>query len=300
MGFEVALLTVLLALGVPANAALLAVLWRHKDMHTTPNIFIANLAAADLMNILVYAPLSVLNYVRYDESYGDIICKCIMSACDLFMIVSVYTFICMSAYRYMGIRSLVARGGEHPRLTRRGAVATVALVWALAAALSVHSALDAGLVASHCFFRLSRGGYALRRSAEILLVFALPFAAIAYLCAATSVLLRRSAASIPGEHQGAAIAARRRSANVPITLILQFFACHVFRLGFLVADLWARHSRYSAVDHGLFCFLLLYFVFSAFLTYLHSCLPPVMLLFTSSSIRGHFLAGLGWRAKKGA
>nr|XP_006135388.1 type-2 angiotensin II receptor [Pelodiscus sinensis] len=119
---------VIFILGLAGNSVVVAVLCRHHGPKTVANIYIFNLAVADLL-CLATLPLWAAYYAYgYNWIFGSVMCKISSSVLCLNMFASIFFITCMSLDRYRAI--------VHPirfqRRTLQQASLITFLVWGLA------------------------------------------------------------------------------------------------------------------------------------------------------------------------
>jgi allatostatin receptor len=78
--FKIAILisitfTITFVVGIIGNSLVLLTILLKKQMRSTTNILILNLAIAELMFIMLCVPFTGLNYVLSVWHFGDIICR---------------------------------------------------------------------------------------------------------------------------------------------------------------------------------------------------------------------------------
>ena len=95
------ILTGLLALlGIVGNVFVCVIIVRGKKMYTIANLFLMNLAIADLGVLMISYPLSLLNILLPSWPLGEAVCKIIMSVSDAFYGVSLGCMTTISIHRY--------------------------------------------------------------------------------------------------------------------------------------------------------------------------------------------------------
>ncbi|XP_030354269.1 type-2 angiotensin II receptor [Strigops habroptila] len=122
------LFSVVLVLGLVGNSVVVVVLCRHSGPKTVANIYIFNLAVADLL-CLATLPFWATYYAQgYNWLFGSFMCKISSSVLCLNMFASIFFITCMSVDRYHAI--------VHPihsqRRTLHKAYFTALVVWGLA------------------------------------------------------------------------------------------------------------------------------------------------------------------------
>ncbi|NXR80555.1 AGTR2 protein, partial [Pycnonotus jocosus] len=123
-----ALFSVVFVLGLVGNSVVVVVLCRHSGPKTVANIYIFNLAMADLL-CLATLPFWATYYAQgYNWLFGSLMCKISSSVLCLNMFASIFFITCMSVDRYHAI--------VHPihsqRRTPQQAYFVALVVWGLA------------------------------------------------------------------------------------------------------------------------------------------------------------------------
>ncbi|CAJ1073391.1 B1 bradykinin receptor [Xyrichtys novacula] len=90
-------------LGLLFNSFVLGVFFIHKDRLTVAEIYLSNLALADLILLcgLPFWGISILN--NYNWPYGDFLCKMVNSIIIINFYTSIYTLVMISVDRYLAI-----------------------------------------------------------------------------------------------------------------------------------------------------------------------------------------------------
>ncbi|XP_054852509.1 type-2 angiotensin II receptor [Eublepharis macularius] len=124
---------ILFIFGLVGNSLVIAVLCRQKNPKTVANVYIVNLAVADLL-ALVTVPFWASYYAYgYNWLFGSVMCKLSSSVFGLTMFASIFFITCMSMDRYQAI----AHPFQSQRRTLQQASVTALLVWGLAALTSL-------------------------------------------------------------------------------------------------------------------------------------------------------------------
>lgn len=127
------LYSVLFIFGLVGNSLVIAVLCRQKNLKTVANVYIVNLAIADLL-ALVTVPFWAAYYsYGYNWLFGSVMCKLSSSVLGLTMFASIFFITCMSVDRYQAI----VHPFQSQRRTLQRASVTALLVWGLAALTSL-------------------------------------------------------------------------------------------------------------------------------------------------------------------
>ncbi|XP_049799818.1 neuropeptide CCHamide-1 receptor-like [Schistocerca nitens] len=298
--------------GVLGNGTLVLIFIRHRNMRSSPNLYILSLALGDLLVILICVPFISTIYTVESWPYGMVICKLAETAREVSVSVSVFTLTALSVERYCAIAGPVAGA------SRRVGPLLLAAIWLLAAAAAVPTALytqvteeainecEAGalrriqvcypfpkeLAAPVVTARVQLDNRPVLRPAascdtsccaggRFAVHYALPLVLISIFYSLMAVRLRRG---LPGEAPQRHIRSQRqRVARTLLTFVGVFFICflpqHVFSLWFY----WASSSvqEYNDWWHALrilgFC-----------LSFANSCANPVALYCVSCTFRKHF------------
>ncbi|KAL2086960.1 hypothetical protein ACEWY4_018019 [Coilia grayii] len=127
-------------LGVPGNIITIVFIVHHFRKENFSLHLMLNLAISDLL-CLMTLPVWIY-YLLHEWIFGSAVCKLLFTVGTVTMNTSVLTVTLMSVHRYL----FVLHRTQWARLGRRGETALLGLVWVLACALSVASALKAGTV----------------------------------------------------------------------------------------------------------------------------------------------------------
>ncbi|XP_076320104.1 QRFP-like peptide receptor [Tachypleus tridentatus] len=92
-----------LIIGLTGNILIMYTVVRFRRMRTISNIFLASLASADLLLILVCVPVKYVKLFSYTWTLGEICCKLVYYIQNVSSICSVLTLTAMSVERYYAI-----------------------------------------------------------------------------------------------------------------------------------------------------------------------------------------------------
>ncbi|XP_063601966.1 QRFP-like peptide receptor [Penaeus indicus] len=126
--------TLTLLLGILGNSLIIYTICRYNRMKSTTNVFLASLASADLLLILICVPVKTAKVFAYTWTFGWFLCKGIHYLQNVSAICSVLTLTAMSMERYYAI--LFPFQSKYI-LTIRQAKRMTGLVWFLSVILSV-------------------------------------------------------------------------------------------------------------------------------------------------------------------
>ncbi|XP_075927609.1 B1 bradykinin receptor-like isoform X2 [Petromyzon marinus] len=125
---------VILALGVVGNLSVILVLCLQATKRTAAEIYLLNLACADLLFVCTL-PLWAINITRkYDWPFGDALCRAVGGLVYVNMYGSVYFLTAISVERYFAVAKPMSLG---LRRTRSCARRVCLLVWAATAVFSL-------------------------------------------------------------------------------------------------------------------------------------------------------------------
>ncbi|XP_062058578.1 neuropeptides B/W receptor type 2 [Lepus europaeus] len=119
--------SVICAVGLTGNTAVIYVVLRAPKMKTVTNVFILNLAVADGLFTLVL-PVNIAEHLLQRWPFGDLLCKLVLAIDHYNIFSSVYFLAVMSVDRYLVVLATV-QSRRAPRRTHRGAKLTSLCVW---------------------------------------------------------------------------------------------------------------------------------------------------------------------------
>lgn len=123
-----------LIIGILGNTLIIFTIARYSRMRTITNVFLASLATADLMLILICVPIKLARLFAYTWTFGEFLCKFVPYMQNVSMICSVLTMTSMSLERYYAIL--------HPMkakyiCTISQARKVIAIIWAMSFLLAI-------------------------------------------------------------------------------------------------------------------------------------------------------------------
>ncbi|XP_074642853.1 QRFP-like peptide receptor [Tubulanus polymorphus] len=120
-------------LGVVGNALVIFSICRFRRMQNVTNTFLTSLASADLILILICVPIKFAKFLTYTWEFGEFLCKFVHYMMNVSAICSVLTLTSMSVERYYAIlHPMKAKYTCTPSRARR----VVLAVWVLSFILS--------------------------------------------------------------------------------------------------------------------------------------------------------------------
>ncbi|KAJ8341186.1 hypothetical protein SKAU_G00334770 [Synaphobranchus kaupii] len=105
--------------GILGNAFVLLVFALHKARWTVPEIYLSNLAVADLLLLagLPFWAMNILN--RFNWPYGEFLCKAVNMSITVNMYTSIYLLMMVTVDRYLAlVRTMTARWMRRSRYAK--------------------------------------------------------------------------------------------------------------------------------------------------------------------------------------
>lgn len=118
------LLLVFLLLAVLGNAMVVLTVVRHRGMRTRTNMFIVNLAVADILVAVLDMPVSLATLLRGDWILGRGFCLFNGFTMALLLMCSIHTLMYMSVHKYVSITRPFSRA-----MTRRRILLLIGAAW---------------------------------------------------------------------------------------------------------------------------------------------------------------------------
>ncbi|NXP85744.1 NPFF2 protein, partial [Passerina amoena] len=279
------------------------VLWS-RHMHTVTNLFILNLAVSDLLVGLFCMPTTLLDNIIAGWPFGSLVCKMNGMVQGISVSASVFTLVAIAMDRF---RCIVHP--FKPKLTVPAAVATIAVIWALAVAIMCPSAALLRLRQEKRFQVLLGTGNATRpvfwcreewpepamRKAYTTVLFAniylAPLALIVLMYARIGVSLRHAAvpgAGKRGREQRRGAWRRKRKAIHMLVLVTLLFALSWLPLWSLM--LLSDYGSLSDVQLQLINVYI--YPLAHWLAFSNSSVNPIIYGFCNRSFRRGFQAAL--------
>ncbi|PAA69046.1 hypothetical protein BOX15_Mlig005910g1 [Macrostomum lignano] len=130
---HISLQSLIFCFGLAGNLILLSIIVSQRNLRTTPNLFISNLAVADCIYLLLFVPCDIAS--NFGLQLPTVFCKTLYFCRILTVGVSVYTLLAMAIDRCLAItRPLSTLKSSRPNLVPRLGLGAI---WLLATALAV-------------------------------------------------------------------------------------------------------------------------------------------------------------------
>ncbi|XP_035212804.1 melanopsin-like, partial [Stegodyphus dumicola] len=97
------LIIIIIVLAVGGNVMVIMTIVRHRGMRTRTNMFIVNLAVADILVAVLDMPVSLTTVIEGRWVFGDTLCKLNGFTMALFLICSIHTLMYISVHKYISI-----------------------------------------------------------------------------------------------------------------------------------------------------------------------------------------------------
>ncbi|XP_059807271.1 neuropeptides B/W receptor type 1-like [Hypanus sabinus] len=274
--------SVICAVGLTGNTAVIYVILKAPKMKTVTNIFILNLAIADELFTLVL-PINVADYLLLQWPFGELMCKLIISIDQYNIFSSIYFLTIMSIDRYLVVLA-TAKSKKMSYRTYRAAKIISISVWLLVTVIispftifgKIHD--DKGrLQCVYVFPYPEVLWWKASRIYTLLMGFAIPVSTICILytmmlCKLRNMRLNTNAKALDK-------AKRKVTIMVMVILAVCLFCWTPYHLSTIVA--LTTDIQQTTVIIGIS-----YFITS--LSYANSCLNPFLYAFLDDSFRKSF------------
>ncbi|XP_003462872.2 neuropeptides B/W receptor type 2 [Cavia porcellus] len=278
-----AVYSVICAVGLTGNMAVIYVILRAPKMKTVTNVFVLNLAVADGLCILVL-PTNIAEHLLQHWPFGEPLCKLVLAIDHYNIFSSIYFLAVMSIDRYLVVLATV-QSRRVPQRTQRGAKVASLCVWLCVTIMvlpffSFAHVYSNELQVPSCglsFPRPERAWFQASRIYTLMLGFVLPVCAI---CVLYVDLLRRLQAMQLHSGAKALGKAKRKVTILVLTVLAVCLLCWTpFHLSSVVA-------LTTDMPQTSFVIGISYTITS--LTYVNSCLNPFLYAFLDDSFRKNF------------
>ncbi|XP_076348705.1 uncharacterized protein LOC143246230 [Tachypleus tridentatus] len=109
-------IVIFIILSIFGNIMVILTIVRHKGMRTRTNMFIVNLAVADVLTAAIDMPVSLVTINHGDWIMGDFFCKLNGFTMALFLICSIHTLMYISIHKYISITRPFSRAMNPRRI----------------------------------------------------------------------------------------------------------------------------------------------------------------------------------------
>ncbi|KAJ8360927.1 hypothetical protein SKAU_G00174520 [Synaphobranchus kaupii] len=277
--------SVICAVGLTGNTAVIYVILKAPKMKTVTNMFILNLAIADDLFTLVL-PINIAEHLLHYWPFGETLCKIILSIDHYNIFSSIYFLTVMSVDRYLVVLATV-RSKRMPHRTYRAAKTVSVCVWLLVILIVLPFTLFAGIYVSpddverkSCVLSFPSPEsfwFKASRIYTLLLGFAFPVSTICILY--TVMLYKLRHMRLNSNAKALDKAKKKVTVMVFIVLAVCLFCWTPFHLSTIVALTTDLTSTPLVIGIS-------YFITS--LSYANSCLNPFLYAFLDDNFRKAF------------
>ncbi|CAH1242102.1 SSTR2 [Branchiostoma lanceolatum] len=127
---------ILAAIGVLANSLVIYVIARYREMRTVPNVFVLNIAVADLLYCFEFVPVwNTLNFLPNGWIFGQAVCTITRALYGICGNASILFVIVMSIERYHAVADPI---GHHQRSSKKRTWIISAALWLVSLIFTIH------------------------------------------------------------------------------------------------------------------------------------------------------------------
>nr|XP_057907721.1 neuropeptides B/W receptor type 2-like [Doryrhamphus excisus] len=276
--------SVICAVGLTGNTAVIYVILKAPKMKTVTNMFILNLAIADDLFTLVL-PINIGEHLLHHWPFGEVLCKVILSIDHYNIFSSIYFLTVMSVDRYLVVLATVS-SKRMPYRTYRAAKIISLCVWLLVILIVMPFSVFAGVDVRPSDGRKScvlsfpapeSSWFKASRIYTLILGFVIPVSTICILY--TVMLYKLRNMRLNSNAKALDKAKKKVTVMVFIVLAVCLFCWTPFHLSTIVA--LTTDLRTTPLLIGIS-----YFITS--LSYANSCLNPFLYAFLDDSFRKAF------------
>ncbi|XP_064638078.1 galanin receptor 2a-like [Lineus longissimus] len=285
---------IVVILGCVGNTLVFVVVVKNRTYYrNTTNIFILNLAFADLLFLVFCVPFHAVIYTLNNWPFGQFMCKFVHFVQYLGMIASVLTLVCMATDRYLAVAyPLKTKHLRTPPIACAAAVTVWILaiagsvVWPILYTIRVYTNLGPNPMLILC---ADDWGSRSNRAIYFLFLFICGFLIPLIIIIVMSVLMVIQLWATPTPEPScnrSSFQQKRKVTRMVIVLVAIFLMCW---FPFHLTYMWISFS-YDTWERTYAFFYLR--VFARVLSYANSCLNPIIYAFMSQNFRRGFQKAL--------
>ena len=271
------MLAVIIISGLVLNGTLLTIFVRHREIRTTANIMILNLAICDILNVCINAPIHYV-YPHYRNNLPILTCRFFMSARQFLSSISAISLVALSIQRFCATFSF----NERKFLSNKCQTGLfIGLVWAISLVASV-----APTFIKEYYERVCSNHHETKVMKTAVVTSAI-FYCVVYLALIVSFnlltarRLRLSAQQMLGEHWHKIKSGRNKSASVVTSMAVLYVVSYVPYWIWCVVVFCYELNKHTGV-------VLCTGYVAKYLLFAHSCLNPVALYISSNTFKSYF------------
>ena len=281
--YNITAYVVLMTVGIIWNGTLLFMFVRHKEIRTTANTMIINLAVCDFVNLSIVAPLRYTFHYPHEAPDNLDLCRQISAFQHWILNAGALSLVALSIQRFC---ITVPHSTFHftfvRSYTKLSTTVYIIFVWTMSLLLALPYSVIWDIYGYLC------GSYNNKLGNNIMILVNLLFFCVLlpflmfFFNLATARRLKNSVnISVGGVNNSSRELVRKRSANMVTVLSVLFLLNHLPYFLWCVYAYWTPVNRHSTTSTVLECI-------SKHLLFLNSCFDPVTLYFTSSTFRRLF------------
>jgi len=276
---------IIIVIGFIGNALVVVVVSANKQMRSTTNLLIINLAIANLLFIIFCVPFTASDFVLTYWPFGDVWCRIVQYLIVVTMFVSIYTLVFMSVDRFLAvvhpIKSMSVRT-EHHALMAIGVLWVVILVSAVPAVYYTHGERHYDFFSEEyfvCIFLNDEYEWAVFQISFFVTSFVLPLALI---CGLHLCILKRLWRGVAPEGGVSAesLRGKKRVTRMVVIVVVTFAFCWCPIQIILVLK--------SLNMYEITTFSVMTQIISHVLAYMNSCINPILYAYLSENFRKAF------------
>ncbi|XP_069125676.1 RYamide receptor-like [Argopecten irradians] len=294
----IVLYAIVIIVDITGNGIVVYLILSERQLRTITNVFLVNLAVADIAKAFTGIPFSLMvNLIFRYWPFAAFLCPFVAYIEIVVVFASAFTMVAMSVDRYMAIVHPL-----RPKLTYNGVALTLLMVWLLAFAMPIPTALSAGLHIpdisnasdSHaCYTKkvhcLENWSNESQRSVYSLLIMTLQYGiplvvlALTYTRIGVIIWVRRTPGEAVRQRDERFASSKRKMVKMMIVVVLLYALCwlplHTLQL---YTDLDPTIYDHIPNSHLLWNFIL-------WLALVHACCNPVIYFWMNKKFRYGFL-----------
>ncbi|XP_073339268.1 B2 bradykinin receptor-like [Pagrus major] len=264
-------------LGIVFNLFVLMVFFLHKKACTVPEIYLSNLAVADLI-LLACLPFWAVNLSnRHNWMFGPVLCRLVNLGINMNMYCSIYFLVLVSIDRYVALVHTMSHNRmRRPKYARLGCL----VVWGFGLLMGVPTLIYRELTPegniTECYLHYPDGTVALFEGLHISFSFIIPIIIISY--CTFKIIKALQNRLMEGSHRQNV---EHKATTLVLVVLLAFVICwmpfHVFRIVELLERSKLLKTNHSILD-----------TWSHILTYLaffNSVLNPLLYVIVGKNFR---------------
>ncbi|XP_028677007.1 B2 bradykinin receptor-like isoform X1 [Erpetoichthys calabaricus] len=273
-------ISIVCILGFVGNAFVLCVFCLHKKKCTIAEIYLANLATADLVMVscLPFWAVNVANDLAW--TFGDLLCKIIGAGTSMNMYCSIYFLVAVSIDRYLALVKALSEGRS--RSTSLAKV-TCAVIWVFGLIMSIPKLLKKvehfpAHNVSFCYLNYTHTWQHLLNNNVLTIVgFLIPFLCILYCTYEIIKVLRNNSM------QNFRVKTEKKATHLILAVLLVFFICWIpFHVATFIDTLLVAEIVGGCALKDLNEFLSQCL---AYLAYTNSCVNPILYVIVGKGFR---------------